>query len=131
MVARTLQDPAMGVEPLHSADICERPAATVVHDVELEPGNIICSRAGHIADRLASHGAAVHVLPGWTGVMPHDRLVVEYQRCDRLPEDPGEPRPPERHFLKASNLPDRSRSSRAGRRLRRFQTRRSRYGEVS
>jgi hypothetical protein len=90
MVARTLQDPAMGVEPLHSADICERPAAAVVHDVELEPGNVICSRAGRIADRLASHGAAVRVLPGRTGVMPPDRLVVEYQRCDRLPEDPGE-----------------------------------------
>src|SRR5262249_49948209 len=64
MVARTLQDPAVGVEPLHSADICERPAAAVVHDVELEPGNVICCRAGRIADRLASHGAAVHVLPG-------------------------------------------------------------------
>src|SRR5262249_28353300 len=90
MVARTLQAPAVGVEPLHSADICERPAAAVVHDVELEPGNVICCRAGRIADRLASHGAAVHVLPGRTGVMPPDRLVVEYQRCDRLPEDPGE-----------------------------------------
>src|SRR6516225_4518765 len=90
MVARTLQDPAMSVEPLHSADICERPAAAVGHDVELEPGNVICSRTGRIAYRLASHGAAVRVLPGRTGVMPPDRLVVEYQRCDRLPEDPGE-----------------------------------------
>ena len=68
MVARTLQDPAMGVEPLHRADICEHPAAAVVHDVELEPGNVICSRAGRIADRLASHGTAIHVLPGRTGV---------------------------------------------------------------
>jgi hypothetical protein len=35
MVARALQDPAMGVEPLHSGDICKRPAAAVVHDIEL------------------------------------------------------------------------------------------------
>jgi hypothetical protein len=91
MVARTLQDPAMGDEPLHSADICERPAAAVVHDIELEPGNVIRSCTGRIADRLAYHGAAVHVLPGQTGVMPPDRLVVEDQRCDRLPEDPSLP----------------------------------------
>ena len=90
MVARTLQDPAMGVEPLHSAAICKRPAAAVVHDIELQPGNVIRSCTGRIADRLAYHGAAVHVLPGRTGVMPPDRLVVEDQRCDRLAEDPGE-----------------------------------------
>jgi hypothetical protein len=54
MVARTLQDPAMGVEPLHSVDICERPAARVVHDVELKPGNVICSRAGRVAEGIAA-----------------------------------------------------------------------------
>jgi hypothetical protein len=66
MVARTLQGPAMGVEPLHSADICERPDATKIHDFELEPGNVICTRAGRIPDRLASHGAPVHVQPSAT-----------------------------------------------------------------
>jgi hypothetical protein len=66
MVARTLQGPAMGVEPLHSADICERPDATMIHDFELEPGNVICTRAGRIPDRLASHGAPVHVQPSAT-----------------------------------------------------------------
>jgi hypothetical protein len=86
MVARTLQDPAMGVEPLHSADICEGPAAAVVHDVELEPGNVICGRAGRIANRLASHGVAVRVVPGRTATFACKRYCESNLR--RPPQKP-------------------------------------------
>ena len=80
----------MGVDPLHGGDIRERPASAAVHDVELEPGNIVHRRAGRVANRHAGDGAAVPMLPGWSGVMAADRLVVEKEGRDWLAEHPGE-----------------------------------------
>ena len=43
----------MTVDPLHGGDIHKRPASAAVHDVQLEPGNVVHRRAGLVADRLA------------------------------------------------------------------------------
>src|SRR6516165_5451264 len=80
----------MAVDPLHGGDIRKRPASPAVHDVQLDPGNVVHRRARRVADRLAGNGAAVPVLPGWPGVMAADRLVVEKECRDRLAEHPGE-----------------------------------------
>jgi hypothetical protein len=50
---------------LHGGDIRKRPASAAVHDVQLEPGNVVHRRAGRVADRLAGDGATVPMLPGW------------------------------------------------------------------
>src|SRR6516225_3019587 len=77
LIARALGGAAMAVDPLHGGDIRKRPASAPVHDVQLEPGNVVHRRARRVADRLAGDGAAVPMLPGWPGVMATDRLVVE------------------------------------------------------
>src|ERR1700756_1337007 len=80
----------MAVDPLHGGDIRKRPASAAVHDVQLEPGNVVRRRAGRVADRLAGHGAAIPMLPGWPGVMAANRLVIDKEGRDRLAEHPGE-----------------------------------------
>lgn len=55
----------MTVDPLHGGDIRKCPASAAVHDLQLEPGNVVHRRAGRVADRLAGDGAAVPMLPGW------------------------------------------------------------------
>jgi hypothetical protein len=84
LIARALGGAPVGVDPLHGGDIRERPASAAVHDVQLEPGDVVRRRAGRVADRLADDGAAVPMLPGWSGVMATDRLVVEKEGRDRL-----------------------------------------------
>jgi hypothetical protein len=51
---------------------------------ERAPCQSVRRRAGRVADRLADDGAAVPMLPGWSGVMATDRLVVEKEGRDRL-----------------------------------------------
>jgi hypothetical protein len=90
LIACALGGAAMAVDPLHGGDIRERPASAAVHDVQLEPGNVVHCRAGRVADRLAGHGAAIPMLPGWPGVMAANRLVIDKEGRDRLAEHPSE-----------------------------------------
>jgi hypothetical protein len=90
LIAPALGGAAVGVNPLHGGDIRERPASATVRHVQFEPRNIVHCRAGRVANRVADNRAAVHMLPGWTGVMAADCLVVEKQSRDRLTKYPGE-----------------------------------------
>src|SRR5271157_1276826 len=87
-LARTCEDPALRVNPLHCRHARERAAATVRARCELEPGNVVGSLAGRIGCDLGGHRAAVDMLPVGAGVMAADRLAVKQQRRDRLAESP-------------------------------------------
>src|SRR5579872_6443707 len=57
--ARSGKRAAMGIDPLYGGRGCERTAAAMVDDVELEPGDVIGRCAWRGAGGLADDGAAI------------------------------------------------------------------------
>src|SRR5277367_887577 len=88
LVAGAVQDAAGGIDPLNDVDVGEQPPAAPARDLELEPGNIVRGCARTAGKKLAGDRAAAHVFPGRAGIVTPDGLAIEYQRRDRLTENP-------------------------------------------
>jgi hypothetical protein len=89
-VARVVELPADRVDALYRRDVRKHAAAAPGNHIEFEPGDVFCRCARRAGDNLAHHRAAVAQLPGRARKMTADNLVVRNERCDRLPESPGQ-----------------------------------------
>src|SRR6202042_3272859 len=76
-VAGALDLATLGIDPLHGADAAESAVAARGRHLKLQPRNIVCHHAGRAANDFADHGAAVHMLPVRSGIVPADRLAAD------------------------------------------------------
>ena len=81
---------AMRVQALDGCDSAEKSGPVPGSNIQSQKRNIVRGRAGRLRRNLGAHGAAVRHHPNRSCKMVADGLAVDYQRCYRLAELPGQ-----------------------------------------
>src|SRR5437868_4406377 len=79
-----------GVDTLYVGHARKFSITALVHDIELEPRDIVLRRTRSTAGQFGVHYAPIDVLPAWTRVMAPNGATLEDKRGNRFTGPPGE-----------------------------------------